>query len=158
MWKLIVQSECIADDVDLEEDIRKREPLCYKKFKNISTKVEAEKVLSVVRGRQKALQQLEVLTYKKLLAHSHGLDNISNGADDKNSSKDEKNMEIQLPSFRARAPDRPKPLPPPKPVLPNPTNRLNSHLHNANNLLNQLLHISITDEDHGPLVSQESTV
>ncbi|XP_061184923.1 uncharacterized protein LOC133192925 isoform X2 [Saccostrea echinata] len=127
-----------SQNYDSEEDIRKREPLCYKKFKNASTKADTEKVLNMIRGRQNALRHLEVLAYKKLLMHSNSLNNARIDINEC-SNKDKKSAE-NMASLRSRR----KPPTPPKPNFRSPGGRLNSHLQSAQTLLNELLQISGT--------------
>ncbi|XP_062576538.1 uncharacterized protein LOC134238426 isoform X2 [Saccostrea cucullata] len=128
---------------DSEEDIRKREPLCYKKFKNASTKADTEKVLNMIRGRQNALRHLEVLAYKKLLMYSNNLINTRIDVNEA-SNKDKKSAE-NMASLQSRR----KPPTPPKPKVRSPSGRLNSQLQSAQTLLNQLLQMTGTP-NNGP--------
>lgn len=142
-----------------EEDIiRKREPLCYKKLKNASTKGDIEKALSMIRGRQEALKHLEVLAYRKLLMHSNSLTNTSRQTS-VSFGKDRKSADNFLVSFRNNTQGRVRPVPPPKPVVSSPTVRMNTHLQSAQNLLNELIQISVTGAANtAPAPSQQSDV
>lgn len=142
-----------------EEDIiRKREPLCYKKLKNASTKGDIEKALSMIRGRQEALKHLEVLAYRKLLMHSNSLTNTSHQTS-VSFGKDRKSADNFLVSFRNNTQGRVRPVPPPKPVVSSPTVRMNTHLQSAQNLLNELIQISVTGAANtAPAPPQQSDV
>ncbi|CAC5413202.1 unnamed protein product [Mytilus coruscus] len=63
-----------------ESDIRKKEVLCYKRYSNIKTVVDAKSVLTMIRQRQKALKTLEILTFKKYWSIAHKTDKTESTA------------------------------------------------------------------------------
>ncbi|CAG2206401.1 uncharacterized protein LOC143067674 [Mytilus galloprovincialis] len=63
-----------------ESDIRKKEVICYKRYSNIKTVVDAKNVLTMIRQRQKALKTLEILTFKKYWSIAHKADKPENTA------------------------------------------------------------------------------
>lgn len=157
--RMEMASLCSQIESSSEEDvIRKREPLCYKKLKNASTKGDIEKALSMIRGRQEALKHLEVLAYRKLLMHSNSLTNTSHQTS-VSFGKDRKSADNFLVSFRNNRHVRVRPVPPPKPVVSSPTVRMNTHLQSAQNLLNELIQISVTGAANtAPTTPQQSDV
>nr|XP_022286344.1 uncharacterized protein LOC111099205 [Crassostrea virginica] len=153
LTKMEMAALCSQIDSNVEETIRKREPLCYKKYKNASTKSDVEKALAMIRGRQDALRHLEVLTYRKLLMQT-SFKNLS-------LSDFEGSQDSMVMSFRGRpqsaANCRARPVPPPKPAVTSPTGRMNSHLQSAQNLLNELIQISVSSATSGAQPTPQQT-
>lgn len=56
-----------------ESEIRKREPILFRKYNNVKTFKEAKSLTVLIRQKKAALQNLEILAYKKYLSLSHGL-------------------------------------------------------------------------------------
>lgn len=112
----------------------------------------------MIRGRQEALKHLEVLAYRKLLMHSNSLTNTSHQTS-VSFGKDRKSADNFLVSFRNNPHVRVRPVPPPKPVVSSPTVRMNTHLQSAQNLLNELIQISVTGAANtAPTTPQQSDV
>ena len=57
----------------METEVRKKEPMYFKKYSNIKNANEAKNLISLVRQRQRVLHRLEVMTYRKYLDILHGL-------------------------------------------------------------------------------------
>lgn len=76
----IIFSIIIAVTPESESDIRKKEVICYKRYSNIKTVVDAKNVLTMIRHRQKALKTLEILTFKKYWSIAHKADKPENTA------------------------------------------------------------------------------
>lgn len=112
-----------------------------------------EKALAMIRGRQDALRHLEVLTYRKLLMQT-SFKNLS-------LSDFEGSQDSMVMSFRGRpqsaANCRARPVPPPKPAVTSPTGRMNSHLQSAQNLLNELIQISVSSATSGAQPTPQQT-
>lgn len=73
--------------------------------------------------------------------------------------KDRKSADNFLVSFRNNTQGRVRPVPPPKPVVSSPTVRMNTHLQSAQNLLNELIQISVTGAANtAPAPPQQSDV
>ncbi|KAK3606991.1 hypothetical protein CHS0354_011860, partial [Potamilus streckersoni] len=58
---------------DAETEVKKREPLYYKKYNNIKNVNEAKSLLSIIRHKANALRHLEIMTYQKLLDFQYQL-------------------------------------------------------------------------------------
>ncbi|KAL3846982.1 hypothetical protein ACJMK2_017922 [Sinanodonta woodiana] len=58
---------------DAEAEVKKREPLYYKKYNNVKNANEAKHLLSIIRHKANAMRHLEIMTYQKLLDFQYQL-------------------------------------------------------------------------------------
>jgi len=57
----------------VEKFAKRKEPLYYRKYSNVKTADDAKNLMDSITQRQKALSNLEIMTYKKYLNLSHEL-------------------------------------------------------------------------------------
>ncbi|XP_067669860.1 uncharacterized protein [Haliotis asinina] len=59
-------------DVETEVEVKKKEPLLFKKYTNLKTSSECKALIRTVRQKHRALQHLELLIYRKYVKIQHG--------------------------------------------------------------------------------------
>ncbi|XP_060085435.1 uncharacterized protein LOC132564824 [Ylistrum balloti] len=59
---------------DSEKDIRHKEAIYHRRFTNIKSAVDAKNLLTMIRTRKHALDQLELLTYRKYVSIQHDIE------------------------------------------------------------------------------------
>ncbi|XP_071085567.1 uncharacterized protein [Haliotis cracherodii] len=58
-------------DVETEVEVKKKEPLLFKKYTNLKTPSDCKNLIRTVRQKQRALQHLELLVYRKYVRLQH---------------------------------------------------------------------------------------
>ncbi|GFR68954.1 hypothetical protein ElyMa_000290300 [Elysia marginata] len=66
-----------VNDLSRSTEARSLEPVCFRRYTNIRTALDAANLLSAIRSRLKALGELEILTYRKQLVLHHVLPGTS---------------------------------------------------------------------------------
>ncbi|BFZ06689.1 hypothetical protein BsWGS_09728 [Bradybaena similaris] len=69
-----------VNTIGMETEARRLEPNCYRRYTNIRTAADASNALAAVRSRIKALNELEVLVYRKQLMLNHILPSVHQDA------------------------------------------------------------------------------
>ncbi|XP_046573107.1 uncharacterized protein LOC124281131 [Haliotis rubra] len=59
-------------DVETEVEVKKKEPLLFKKYTNLKTSSDCKSLIRTVRQKHRALQHLELLVYRKYVKFQHG--------------------------------------------------------------------------------------
>lgn len=79
---------------DIDTEVKKKEPMYFKKYKNLRNGSDAKNLLGMVRQRQRALQHLEVMVYRKYLEYKGSSTMQTSKAD-----TDQSASTAQVPSF-----------------------------------------------------------